>query len=172
MSKACEKIIYIKLSSGSQISIVFPEESQQNCTCHWLLREAKAKLTQSFPNETNFENIVTLQTENSAFAVDYWLTQPHRNARFLKNGTVLMPFYAQTTTPSDNLAKNCLDNYLIEAKLNDGAFANVYLGNPTVFPRLKVFNSSKERHWCLICIETNRKGKIKLQEKECASQRA
>lgn len=123
-------VIYIQNGAKGRIEIAFPSEKAHELTCHWLLEQTVSKLKQVFPDQENFDNIATLCTVSREYAVDHWLNFPYRSISVLKSGTVLYPFYRQTSKAKEDgsTKKISLDDFSVEIKLGFGAFSKVYLG--------------------------------------------
>lgn len=125
------KTIYIENQYGPKLEVTLSTQFIKEQTCKWLLEELKSKLKQICSSEKlpEIDRIVALQTTDAQYAVDQWLTLPHKSANILENGTILKPFYKQSSNTKKNSTKISLDDFIIETKLGYGAFSNVYLGN-------------------------------------------
>ena len=128
-----QEIVYIQHTDNSRIVIRIPSDKKSELKTSWLLEGAIAKLKTTFPDITDFDDIVTLQTVDADYVVDYWLAMPNNNLSILKDRTVLKPFYKQVTRlrsgTGQSECKITLQNFNLEAKLERGAFSNVYLGS-------------------------------------------
>lgn len=169
MSEATKHIIYIKFDSKQAIKVAIPFDRLKSLTSQWLLSETITRLKKKFPEETRLNNIVALQTVKANHAIDYCLCSPDKSLDFLLNGTVLKPFYKQKKTTDET--KISLDDFVIETKLGNGSFANVYLGNFHIcFACLQIYVVRKKDTGMLYALKqmkkSNSKKKLKIITRE------
>ena len=126
-----QKII-IEHSYGIQFDITFPCKGKDQLTCGWLLQQVIKQLKNiaamhAFTRNPN--DIIALRTKNCEYAVDHLLADPSRTLDFLKENTILHPYYGPNDQESKEYGiKVSLDNFEVETKLGHGAFSQVYLG--------------------------------------------
>lgn len=129
--------LIVEFGKNSKIEIKIPEKFSRQLTCEWLLDEAIAKINEKSTIKTIQENeksLVALKTKNKDFAVDYLLSDPKRSLQFLKDGTILEPYYGIDARPLDEFQfKVELEDFEIETMLGHGAFSTVYLGNTNFY---------------------------------------
>lgn len=125
--------VFIQYNKTQQIEIKIPQNLQDSLTCGWLLEETIKKMTKVLdesPKPDEATGIATLRTKNCDFAVDFLLNDEKRSLNFLKDKTILEPYYGHNLRSTDEFeSKLGLDDFEIETKLGYGAFSNVYLGN-------------------------------------------
>lgn len=178
MTIPADKVINIQHSNNEVVQIMIPADKAKELTCYWLLQQAISKLKEKFPQEVNFDDIVTLCTVTRDYAVDHWLTFHYRNLSVLKSGTTLKPFYKQKSEEAKSLAdddfkKVTLDDFIVEIKLGYGAFSKVFLGKKLLVMGLLtdlILFSEEKRHWITLCAQADPQKGPERQEKENDSQ--
>lgn len=125
--------VIIEYQVDKRIEIKIPENLLSQLTSEWLLKEAMKRMQAKGESTCNtFQeggSLIALKTKSKSFAVDYLLSDPKSSLQFLKNGTVLEPYYCVDTRQLDEFRfKVELEDFEIETILGQGAFSAVYLG--------------------------------------------
>jgi len=124
--------VFIDCKGTEMIEIKIPDNLLCQLTSEWLLQEtvkrirAKEELQAGQARENG--NIIALRTKSKSFAIDNLLSDPKSSLGFLKNRTVLEPYYCVDMRPLDEFGfKVELEDFEIETKLGQGAFSTVFL---------------------------------------------
>jgi hypothetical protein len=131
--------IIIEYAPEKTFNLSFTANDLKLYTCGKLFIDSLSKLLtileEDAPKaEIHIESIVSLQTKKRELIKDYLLTVPERKVDFLEHETVLT-FYHKTFVvdigESPIEARISFNDFEILAKLGEGGFATVYLGNLT-----------------------------------------
>ncbi|KAL4451065.1 hypothetical protein ABPG74_021387 [Tetrahymena malaccensis] len=126
-----EKKIYVQLSNKKLIQIVYDVNDENNLTCGWLLSEAIRKIHQHQDKYLDIiedtSSIVALITDKQDISTDFYLSQFERPLKYVKDGQILKPYYADRSYKFDDGNRITLKHFDVLKKIGLGGFSEVYL---------------------------------------------
>ncbi|KAL4490899.1 hypothetical protein ABPG72_008635 [Tetrahymena utriculariae] len=126
-----EKKIYVQLSNKKLIQIMYDIKDENNLTCGWLLSEAIRKIHSHQDRYLDIiedtSSIVALITDKQDLSTDFYLSQFERPLKYVKDGQILKPYYADQSYKFDDGNRITLKHFDILKKIGLGGFSEVYL---------------------------------------------
>lgn len=140
------KRVILEYDGDIRVKLIFKRRDALKFTCEWLLQEGLNQLQQIAEKKgikKDFDRVAAFKTKSRNYLVDYYLTMPHKSLAFIKDGTVLVPFFkrkpallinidndeTQNKDQDFGVPKASLKDFEIITLLGKGGFSKVYLGN-------------------------------------------